>query len=83
MQQLEEVIRALDLTGSIEPYTRCMECNGALESVKRTDVVQAVPLQVYLVYRDFKRCQNCKRVYWRGSHLKRLDRIVERARSVG
>ncbi len=83
MQQLEEVVRALDLTGGIEPYTRCMECNGELESAKRSKVVRAVPLQVFLVYRDFKRCKHCKRVYWRGSHLKRLDRIVERARSVG
>jgi len=83
MQQLEGVIAALDLAGGIEPYTRCMECNGELESVKRSEVARAVPLQVFLVYRDFKRCRNCKRVYWRGSHLKRLDRIVERARSVG
>jgi uncharacterized protein with PIN domain len=82
-QQLEEVVLALDLSGGIEPYTRCMECNGELESVKRSQAARAVPLQVFLVYRNFQRCKHCKRMYWRGSHLKRLDRIVERARSVG
>lgn len=81
LRQLEEVIRAIDLAGDIEPYTRCMECNGNLQPVKRSEVARAVPLQVYLVYRDFKQCTSCKRIYWKGSHLKRLDKIVARARN--
>lgn len=80
--QLEEVIRALHLARSIEPYVRCMECNGELEDISRSDAAQSVPLQVFLVYREFKRCRSCGRVYWRGSHLRRLDRIVERARAL-
>jgi uncharacterized protein with PIN domain len=80
-KQLDEVMRALDLGGSIRPYTRCMECNGELEPVARADAARSVPLQVFLVYREFKRCKRCARVYWRGSHLRRLDEIVERARS--
>jgi uncharacterized protein with PIN domain len=82
-EQLEEVIHALDLAGSIEAYTRCMECNGVLEAIGRTAAARSVPLQVFLVYRKFKRCASCGRTYWRGSHLKRLDRIVERARASG
>jgi uncharacterized protein with PIN domain len=81
-RQLEEVIRALDLAGRIEPYVRCMECNGDLEDIARSDAARSVPLQVFLVYRDFKRCRRCGRVYWRGSHLRRLDKLVERARSL-
>lgn len=81
LQQLEEVIRAIDLSGGIKPYTRCMECNGELQAVKRTEVARAVPLQVFLVYRDFRKCVSCGRIYWKGSHLKRLDKVVERARN--
>ena len=79
-KQLDEVIRAIDLARDIEAYTRCMECNGDVQSVERSAVVHSVPLQVFLVYRDFKRCVRCHRVYWKGSHLKRLDKIIERAR---
>jgi uncharacterized protein with PIN domain len=82
-EQLEEVIAALDLAGSIDAYTRCMECNGILEPIGRLEAARSVPLQVFLVYREFKRCRCCGRTYWRGSHLKRLDRIVERARTSG
>jgi uncharacterized protein with PIN domain len=81
-RQLEEVVRALDLAGSITPYTRCMECNGELESIARYRAARSVPLQVFLVYRDFKRCKRCERVYWRGSHFERLDEVVERAKSI-
>jgi len=81
LQQVEEVVRALSLAGCIEPYTRCMECNGELESIKRREAARAVPLQVFIVYREFKRCRSCKRVYWRGSHIKRLDKIIERAKA--
>jgi uncharacterized protein with PIN domain len=80
-KQLEEVVRALKLGGSIRPYTRCMECNGELEPIARSDVAESVPLQVFLVYRDFKRCKRCARIYWAGSHLRRLDKIVEQVRS--
>ena len=79
-RQLEEVIRAIDLGGDIKPYIRCMECNGELQAVKRAEVVRAVPLQVFLVYREFKKCLSCGRVYWKGSHLKRLDKIIAKAR---
>lgn len=81
LEQLEEVIRAIDLADDIEPYTRCMECNGELQPVERSAVARSVPLQVFLVYRDFKRCTSCKRVYWKGSHLERLDKIVAKARN--
>ncbi len=81
-KQLEEVIRALDLSGSIDAYTRCMECNGILDPVRRLEAARSVPLQVFLVYREFKRCRCCGRTYWRGSHLRRLDKVVERAKSM-
>ena len=82
-KQLEEVIAALDLAGSIDAYTRCMECNGLLAPISRMEAAPAVPLQVFLVYREFKRCKCCGRTYWRGSHLRRLDKVVERARTSG
>ncbi len=80
LEQLDEVLRAIDLARDIKPYTRCMECNGELCPVERSAVAHTVPLQVFLVHRDFKQCQGCHRVYWKGSHLRRLDEIVERAR---
>ena len=78
--QLEEVVRALQLGPDFEPYSRCLECNGECVPISRREAASVIPLQVFLVYRDFRRCTGCGRVYWPGSHLERLDRIIRRAR---
>ena len=80
-QQVEEVVRALDLSGRLRPYTRCMRCNGPLTPIDRFDAAREVPLQVFLVYRDFSRCDDCGKVYWSGSHQRRLEDVIGRARS--
>ena len=41
-----------------------------------------MPLQVFLVCRDFRRCNQSGRVYWRGSHFDQLEQVVEQARSL-
>lgn len=81
LTQMDEVVRALDLRARIEPYTRCLECNGLVCPIDRHRAADHVPLQVFLVHRDFRQCGGCGRVYWKGSHLRRLDSIVARARS--
>jgi uncharacterized protein with PIN domain len=64
-EQLEEVVVALQLTAGIQPYVRCMECNGELEGITRSVAAQSVPLQVFLVYREFKRCRSCGRLLFK------------------
>jgi hypothetical protein len=79
--QLQEVVRALQLGPDFATYTRCLECNGQCVPIARREAARDVPLQVFLVYRDFRRCSGCGRVYWPGSHLERLDRVIESARA--
>ena len=81
LRQVDEVMRAFDLGTQLAPYTRCMECNGILETLPRRQAATHVPLQVFLVYRDFKRCNDCGRVFWPGSHQRRLEAVIARARA--
>jgi len=81
LQQIAEVVRALDLGAYLRPRTRCMECNGELAPIRRREAARHVPLQVFLVYRDFTRCDACGRIYWPGSHQKRLDEVIRLARA--
>lgn len=83
LEQLDEVVRALDLAGQLAPYTRCLECNGALADVGRDAAAGRVPDRVLVRHATFKRCGDCGRIYWPGSHQPRLDAIVERARAAG
>lgn len=81
--QLAEVVRVLDLAGSIEPYTRCLECNGEIRPISAADAADAAPARVLEFYEEFARCQDCGRVYWAGSHQPKLDAIIARARRQG
>ncbi len=83
LAQLEELVSALDLSGSFSPYSRCMECNGEVRPIRRREAARYVPLQVFVVFRRFTRCEGCGRVYWRGSHERQLNAIIERARAAG
>jgi len=80
-QQVEEVVAALHLQRAITPFTRCMACNGVLAAVARADVEGLVPPRAFRRFRAFKQCVDCRRVYWRGTHFARLQRLVAKVRS--
>ena len=78
--QLGEVVAALQLEGLIAPFTRCRECNTPLEDVPREAVLDRLPPRVRELYDRFKRCPTCRRVYWEGSHFRRMEGVLERVR---
>lgn len=78
-QQLREVIRRLDLKDQIRPVSRCLECNGKLQSVSKTEVKHRIPKWTFRSVDEYQQCQNCGKVYWRGTHWKRLQRIIGQA----
>jgi uncharacterized protein with PIN domain len=80
-RQIEEVVDAIQLARLLRPFTRCMSCNGRLAPVTRARVNGLVPPRVYSRFRAFARCGACKRIYWRGTHYARLQRLVARLRS--
>jgi uncharacterized protein with PIN domain len=80
-RQLTELFRRLDLFRGMAPFTRCMACNGRLRSVAREQVVTLVPKRVAELYTAFWRCEDCAKVYWKGSHYRQLSAFIERAAS--
>ena len=76
-QQLIELLQRLDLFSAMAPFTRCMECNGSLMAVGREQVVTLVPKRVAELYTEFWRCDDCARIYWKGSHYRQLSAFIE------
>ncbi len=56
--------------------TRCSICNSELFKVKKSEVAGSVPLDILRRHREFYLCRGCGKVYWRGSHWKRLRNII-------
>jgi uncharacterized protein with PIN domain len=76
-QQVVEVLRALDLRGRLDPFTRCLECNGVLRPVDRDEVAASLPPTVLERQTRFARCPQCRRVYWAGSHYDRMRACID------
>jgi hypothetical protein len=82
--QLAEVFSRLDLRPdpTLE-HARCGECNGELEEVSRQEVAEVTPPHVLATAPRFRRCADCGRVYWPGSHGEKiLARMVSVMRTL-
>jgi uncharacterized protein with PIN domain len=79
--QLSEVVAALQLEGLLAPFTRCRECNTPLEDAPREAVAERLPPQVRGLYDRFRRCPSCGRVYWEGTHYRRMQAVMARLRA--
>ena len=67
--QLRQV---LGLFPPAEAGSRCMVCNALLEEVPRSAVQDFLPPYVRQHHKRFWLCPSCRRVYWRGSHWRRM-----------
>lgn len=61
----------------------CTLCNSKLIKVGKKAVKGKVPDAVFKRYRVFYICRNCGKVYWMGSHLKRIKSRIKRAKRIG
>jgi len=82
-EKLVEVLRRFDLFQQVQPFTRCMRCNGLLEEVPKAEVLDFLPPKVKAGYDAFRRCQNCNQVYWKGTHFERMQHFLERVLEEG
>lgn len=76
--QAEEVVRRFDLGRRIQPFTRCMACNGMLRSVAKSEIAGVVPKRIAELHNEFRQCESCGRVYWEGSHHGRMVKFIQR-----
>jgi len=76
VEQVREVIRRFDLAGQVRPFTRCLECGGPLERVAKEQVLDRIPPRTAAWLDEYVLCQGCGKLYWRGTHYGRLERLV-------
>jgi uncharacterized protein with PIN domain/sulfur carrier protein ThiS len=76
--QLREVFDRLELARNARPFTRCLACNGELAPVTGEALLAGLPPSVRERHTRFAGCAQCGRIYWEGSHWRRMREIVER-----
>lgn len=78
-RQLTEVVRRFDLGPLVEPFSRCGRCNGLLEPVATQEVADRLPPRTREAHHEFHRCRGCARLYWKGSHVAAIERLLASA----
>lgn len=76
-EQVLEVLRRFDLARSVRPFSRCIRCNHLLEAVAKQAVWDAIPPRSRDCCEEFRRCPGCGRLYWSGSHHRRMQAWIE------
>jgi uncharacterized protein len=76
-EQVPEVLHRFGAPESIAPFTRCMACNGVLRPVARERIEDRLPADTRRYYDEFTECPECRRVFWEGSHVRRMRAWVE------
>jgi hypothetical protein len=76
--QLVEVLRQFGPL-TLAPFSRCLRCNTELREIRKQAVDSALQPQTRQHYNQFKVCAGCGRIYWKGSHWKRLVHAIDAA----
>ena len=76
-RQVAEILKRFHLAGSVQPFTRCMICNGSLVFVSKEQVLDQLPPRAAALFEEFRRCPDCGRIYWKGSHYQRMRRWID------
>jgi len=74
--QLREVVVRFDLGERIEPFHRCLDCNGPVQPVDKQAVIDELEPLTKRHYDEFYRCLDCGKIYWRGSHYEHMRAAI-------
>ena len=81
LEQFLEIVRRFDIEKPRELFTRCLLCNTLLRSARPEEIFANSPLLPPADVREnretFHHCPNCNKVYWEGSHTRRMREAIE------
>jgi len=77
-KQIEEVVKRFQLEKMIKEFTRCINCNGLLNPIEKEKIIEKLPPKVKIHYTEFFTCSNCSKIYWHGSHVEDMTKVVNK-----
>ncbi|MCX7832713.1 MAG: Mut7-C ubiquitin/RNAse domain-containing protein [Ignavibacteria bacterium] len=77
VEQLIQILSQLELIELITPFNRCSVCNGELETADKKLIENDLLNDTKKYFDEFFLCSNCKKVYWKGSHFKRINEFIQ------
>jgi uncharacterized protein with PIN domain len=79
IEQLKETVETLHLERPAELFRRCLVCDTELVDVPPGEVAERIPPSARVFSDAIRRCPTCGRLYWPGSHTRRMRAALARA----
>jgi len=70
--QLREIINLYSMENLLQPFTRCISCNGLLADVKKEEIIDRLLPLTKKYFNRFRICTACNKIYWHGSHHEKM-----------
>ena len=78
VEQLKQVVDQIGISPKdIRLFSRCIHCNLAIDKINKNEVYGLVPDYIWETHDAFNQCNQCKRIYWSGSHAERSLEMIE------
>ena len=79
IDQLREIIinsdlKLIKINGDI---ARCPICNSKTQSLLKKDIQKNIPEKVLEYNEKFWECKTCEKIFWEGTHIKNLQKMVD------
>lgn len=75
--QFKEIVRRFNLSKPPELFTRCLVCNALLREANAAEIAENTPPAVRDAHEKFSFCAECGKIYWEGSHARRMREAIE------
>jgi len=76
-EQIRGILEFLDLFEAINPFSRCLLCNGLLIEATKEQIDEQVPPRVKQRCNQYAYCTRCRKVYWQGTHHMHMKAVLE------
>jgi uncharacterized protein len=81
-EQVKEILHRFDLKKGIKEFSRCIDCNDLLKPVKKEFIIDQLPVKVAKTQNEFYKCPSCKKIYWKGTHYKRMLAFINSVKGI-
>jgi len=75
--QLQQVVSHFNIYRKmIAPFSRCIKCNTELTPLEKDLAEGKVADYIFNTTDTFTTCLSCGKTYWKGTHLKNMERLI-------
>lgn len=75
-EQLIEIAHKMGWKKITLDNPRCSTCNGMLQKVSKQEIIGMIPPKVAESVQEFWQCNKCSHIYWVGTHIRNLERLI-------